>query len=447
MSFVRKTALILGLGVSGRSMASYLLKKGYQIICLDKHAKKLEQDPSVRELLKEGIQLFEEGTPLDLRQFDFIIPSPGIPQNHPELNLSRSLNLPIVNEVELACQLLMQLSNPPKIFGITGTNGKTTVTLLVEHVLNHCNKKCLALGNVGKALISQVDNVSLINYISLELSSFQLEMMKCEALNAAVLLNVTPDHLDRYVTMEDYAKTKINISDCLKFKELFYVEENTAKEWASLLKGKPYKTYGFSPHSNLRSDLSFVFCDQKQIGELPLELKGLQSHDVVNFLASFALVKEAGISYPEFLEAYALFQKPPHRIEFVREVRGVSYINDSKGTNLDAVIKAVSSINSEVILIAGGVHKGSSYLPWIEAFTGKVKQICAIGEAARQIEIELSHAIPVNRFLNLEEAVKFASSHAVRGDTVLLSPGCSSYDMFKDYAHRGEEFKKFVRKL
>jgi UDP-N-acetylmuramoylalanine--D-glutamate ligase len=197
----------------------------------------------------------------------------------------------------------------------------------------------------------------------------------------------------------------------------------------------------------LYTDLHHLFFEGEKILSFPLETQGKISHDVENLMAAFALCRHFKVSPETFLKGFSTFKKPAHRIEFVDAIDGVSYYDDSKGTNIDAVIRAVQTIDEKIVLIAGGVDKGAAYTPWIEVFQGKVKGIYAIGQAAGKIQEQMSHAIPVTHCQTLEEAVLSASKIALEGEAVLLSPGCSSFDMFRDYAHRGEEFQRIVKEL
>src|SRR4029077_14479995 len=214
-----------------------------------------------------------------------------------------------------------------------------------------------------------------------------------------------------------------------------------------LLKGKKPRLYGYDKAAFISTDLSSVFSEGKKLFELPPALKNKKSHDLENLLAAFALCSDRGVLGETFLDAWLSFKKPPHRIEFVTEFQGVSYYDDSKGTNIDAVKRAVQSLEGPIILIAGGVDKCAPYTPWLEEFKNKVKLICAIGQAAAKIYEQLASHIPVMIFHSLDEAVHQATRFAQEGDNVLLSPGCSSFDMFKDYVHRGKEFQRIVHEL
>lgn len=439
LTFVGKQVAVLGLGMSGRSAAEFLLAHGASVHGIDREVHALASNPEIQELREAGLTLHPEKDFQKIDRFDFMVLSPGIPLNHPLVQAAQQAQLPVIGEIELGCQAA---KNP--MLGITGTNGKTTVTLLVAHVLKHCGQSAKALGNVGTPFTRELLNMTPQETIVLELSSYQIETLYQRCLDAGLILNITPDHLDRYQTMEAYAKAKCEMERTLKPEGHLYMEEKAWKEYGHLLKGKKPRLYGYDKAAFISTDLSSVFCEGKKLFELPSALKNKKNHDLENLLAAFALCADRGVSGTTFLDAWQSFKKPPHRIEFVKEFQGVRYYDDSKGTNIDAVKRAVQSLEGAIILIAGGVDKGSPYTPWLEEFKNKVKLICAIGQAAAKIHEQLDSQIPVMMFNSLDEAVQEAIRFAQKGDNVLLSPGCSSFDMFKDYAQRGKEFQRII---
>lgn len=437
--YSEKKVWVIGLGISGCSAAHFLIQAGALVTAFDDKAHIVCNRPEVQDLMKQGMVLKQSVD--DSQKPDLVVISPGVPPANSFIQMAKSYGVEVIGEIELACRNL-----PCPMVGITGTNGKTTTTLLTTHILKQNGFDARALGNSGVSLTSLLveENADLRKTILVtELSSYQIETLKAVCLDAAVILNITPDHLDRYESMEQYAKAKLRLQTCLKAEKPFYVEQKCA----SIYFVNDAYTYGYSPNCYIYTDLKNVFVHGDFAFTLPENLQNKESHEIENLLASYALCQNFGVTGEQFLSAYKTFQKPPHRIEWVRNHQGVTYINDSKGTNLDAVIRAVESIEGDVILIAGGVDKGAAYTPWINAFSGKVRCICAIGEARDKIKADLESAIPVINYINLAEAVFAASKEAKLGDTVLLSPGCSSYDMFKDYAHRGEEFKRLVQAI
>lgn len=439
---MKRNALIIGFGVSGRSAAELLLQKGWNVVAVDKEAEALTQKLEVQHLIELGVPLISDRACFELSSFHLVILSPGIHPDHPLVAKAKALSIECIGEAELAFKHLHH-----KVIGITGTNGKTTVTLLVEHALQKAGVKAVALGNVGTPLASQVTVLPDSAVVVAELSSFQLETLQTKCLSSGLLLNITPDHLDRYAGMKEYAKAKVKMGSLLKSEGRFYVFEECYQTFQDLFEGLPVSLFGYQKGLYLWTDLHSLFRKEERIGALPEELKGRKNHDLENFMGAFLLCEREGVSYDVFVDATASFVKPRHRLEFVKEVRGVSFFDDSKGTNVDAVVRAVEAMKTPVYLIAGGVHKGASYAPWLPYFEGRVKGIFAIGEAAGQIENELGSEIPVCLCMTLEEAVEKSFAAAATGEAVLLSPGCSSFDMFKDYVHRGEEFVRVVNRL
>lgn len=410
---MKNCALVVGLGVSGLAACKLLESQGYGVLGFDDR----------RTEVGRRIFACEE---IPWENVDFLLLSPGISLAHPVCLEAQKRGLKIVGEVEFALRQIQQ-----KAIAITGTNGKTTVTLLATHILNQAGVKARALGNVGEPITSYLLQADPDEVLVIELSSYQLETLHSKAFLRGIILNITPDHLDRYQTMERYAEAKCHLQECIQGEGLFCVQEAVALEYSHLLK-QPYATFGESQiHALLR--------------EIPaLAEIAKAKHDLENILAAWILLEPFSLSEIQFLEGVRTFKKPEHRIEFIGEKEGISFYDDSKGTNLDAVIQAVATMPGPVILIAGGVDKGASYAPWKNAFLGKVKKLCLIGEAASKIHQELSADFAVECLSSLEEAVKIAVESASLGDCVLLSPGCSSFDMFRDYAHRGEVFQKCV---
>ncbi len=400
-------ALVIGLGVSGKAAALLLKAKGFSVTAVDAKPKEID-----------GICVLSETAIESLDSFDWIVISPGIPQNHPLYLAAKQKNKKIVGEAQLAFLYLDQ-----KAVGITGTNGKTTVTLMVEHVLQKSGRKAKAVGNVGLALCDYAMSPDREEILVVELSSFQLETLEGPFFDAAVVLNITPDHLDRYDSMKEYGEAKLRISGCRKPGAPLYVHSKIARD------------YGLEADC---FDLAYI---------LPVGYRHWGKHDLENAEAAWVLCREIGISREEFIAGLDTFEKPHHRIAFVKDIEGVAYYDDSKGTNLDAVIQSVSMMQGPVILIAGGVDKGASYVPWKECFRGRVKGIIAIGQAAEKIRRELCDEFAVEIVDSLAAAVEVAKQKGIPGDVVLLSPGCSSYDMFRDYAHRGEEFQRCVNNI
>ncbi len=440
--FVNKKALVLGMGVSGRSAAEFLLAHGASVLGVDGNRSHLENHPEINDLKQKGLRVEHEEAVNGIESMDFLILSPGIPETHPLVQLAKRNNLQILGEIELGCRAANH-----RMIGITGTNGKTTVTLLVTHLLNQNGIPAIALGNVGNPLTKELLTIDPKTTIVLELSSYQIETLHHPCLDSAVILNITPDHLDRYSSMDQYAEAKCQIEAAVKPEGKLFIEEAAWHFFGCRHLKRPCLKVGYTKSCEIYTDLTTIFYQGKRVLDLPANLQGRVSHELENFMAAFALCVDFGFTQEQFISAWKTFKKPSHRIEFVTELKGVKYYDDSKGTNIDAVIRAVQSLDGSILLIAGGVDKGAAYTPWIEKFKEKVKLVCAIGQAAAKIEDQLGKELPVIVFNHLEEAVRYAAKEANSGDTVLLSPGCSSFDMFKDYAHRGTEFQRIVRDI
>lgn len=399
-------SVVIGAGISGRAAAQFLLARGKKVTVVDRNPQQLTFFESSDRL---HIALEEEFT--DWQDVDEVILSSGIRPCHP---LAQGKT--VIGEAELALRTCGQ-----RCVGITGTNGKTTVTLLVVHVLNCVGIPARALGNIGSPLTEYFLKPKSEEVLVVELSSYQLETLHARVFDGGVILNITPDHLDRYDSFEAYAAAKCRLERCLKPGAPLFIHAEGEAVFGHLLQEK-----------------KMISC---------VEQGFKNRHDHENNSAAWELVKLFGVTWEQFLAGVESFQKPPHRIEFVGKWRGVSYFNDSKGTNLDAVIRAVESMEGRVLLIAGGVDKGASYEAWMAPFAKKVKKIFTLGEAAAKMEKELTSHFEMAPCASLEEAVRRASSEASEGESVLLSPGCASFDMFRDYVHRGEEFKRCVIKL
>lgn len=437
-----RNALVIGFGLSGRSAAQFLIDHQWQVAAVDKNAHHLSKEPEVKALIAKGIPLLGESEQFSVEAFQLAVISPGVPPENALAQKLRTAGIECIGEVELAFRYMKN-----QAVGITGTNGKTTVTLLLEHIFLQSGRPAKALGNVGHPLAQALCQLNEEAVVVAELSSFQLETLHKRNLEAGVILNITPDHLDRYPSMQAYAEAKAAIGKLIKPEGLFLVFEGTLEEFPSVFKSRRPQTYGYSENADYYTDLQAIFYKKKKLCELPHSLRGHKNHDLENFLAAFALAVFFNVPHEVIIQAYDTFTKPHHRIEFIAEKNGVSFFDDSKGTNLDAVLRAVEVMNRPTFLIAGGVHKGFSYSPWIEPFRGKVKMIFAIGQSASMIEEELSPWIPVQLCTSLKDSVELAYQNANPGDAVLLSPGCSSFDMFKDYVHRGEEFVRCVNGL
>lgn len=402
-------ALILGRGVSGKGAGELLEKLGFDF------------------------DFFEDGDGIEkVSDYDFAVKSPGFPPGHRTVKLLEESSVPLYGEVELAYRFMKG-----EIVGITGTNGKSTTTALVYHALKEAGRKAFVGGNYGIAASSFALETDGESISVLELSSFQIEDLTSFRGDVGAILNVTPDHLDRYGSFEEYLKAK------LKMREHFdWLVVN--REDPSLKGIKGEGVIGFGEGGEFRVEGKCLTGDGVRIdvGELPL--KGV--HNLQNYLCALSILRLLGLTEEEIYRGFSGFKGLPHRTEPVGKVRGVLFINDSKSTNVDSVAKALLSFE-RVILIAGGKDKGLDFKVLSPIIKERVKRVVAIGQAAPIIEESFSPLVEVIRARSMEEAVRLAFSGAEPGDVVLLSPGCASFDMFRNYAERGEAFKEAVRKL
>ncbi len=387
-----KRALVIGFGVSGKSAAKLLDHHHYQVDIYDDY----------QEMTDLIYSRYHQGQPLGI--YDVIVVSPGIAQNHPVYHQARLSHPHVISEIELALGYIKQT-----IIGVTGTNGKTTVTSLITHVLNQCHHKALALGNIGSPLSTYALAPDEKEILVIELSSFQLEQIRSKKFKYGVILNITPDHLDRYESFNDYARAKLHLASLI---------QSDGKCFASQ-----------QIFDNFSDQTSLILCGDN------------------NQHAAYAILKEFGISKSDFEKSLLSFSLPAHRLEFVAEINKVRYYNDSKATNCEAVIYAVNSLQSNLILIVGGSDKGLSFTKWKYQFPVKVKSIIAIGQTAIRIQNEVGSIYPVLVCDTLQDAVNLAAERAEQGSSVLLSPGCASFDMFSNFEERGEKFKELVHKL
>lgn len=402
--------LVFGMGVSGKSVAEYFLKKGDTVFTVDK---KEEND---------AFSLIDEA--------DFMVKSPGISWDHPLVKAAEK-KIPILSEIEIA---LRELKKKKKILlGITGSNGKTTTTMLTTHILNHCGKKAVSVGNIGTTLISKIDGDEDI--LVIELSSYQIETLSTVALDHGAILNITPNHLERYPSFEKYALAKLHLEKVIKKGGTLFLHKAVASEF-----GQHVSSYSLfpalHPTKEIEENVATIF---------PLRYRdGRFSHDFENCQVAFALCNKLGISEKECFEGIKTFKKPHHRLEFVANLNGITYVNDSKATTVEAVIRAVDSVTGNVILIAGGIDKGCSYRQWSSALKEKVRKVLLIGRSREKLFNEITPELEAEKLETLEEAIKRASSLAKKGETILLSPGCASFDQFQNFEHRGDVFKKLV---
>ena len=448
-----KRVLVVGLGKSGVASALFLKGHGAQVTVSDtKSGDELRNEIPV--LLDHGITV-ESGGHGDrtFRGQDLIVVSPGVPVDAPPLVQARALGEAVIGEIELAAQFL-----PGPIVAITGSNGKTTTTTLVGEIMTAAGFPALVGGNIGTPAISLAERAQVETVIVLEISSFQLETIQTFRPKVAVVLNVTPDHLDRHRTFEIYVDAKARIFENQQASDfaVLNADDPTCVAIASRTRAQ---VFWFSRQKEVERgawvrDGNIVFRDAPgdketpqqreimQVSEIPL--KG--AHNLENVLAAVCAGLLMGCGVDKIRQAVSNFKAVEHRLEFVATIRGVDYYNDSKATNVDATIKALESFPANIHLILGGKDKGSDYSVLNDLLRQRVKRVYTIGAAAAKIESQIKgpEVVPAE---TLENAIRKANVVAQPGDVVLLAPACASFDQFKNYEQRGKIFKEIVRGL
>ncbi|HKN16529.1 MAG TPA: UDP-N-acetylmuramoyl-L-alanine--D-glutamate ligase [Candidatus Sulfotelmatobacter sp.] len=447
MELKDKRVLVVGLGKSGVASALFLKAHGARVSVSDtKSGDELHNEIPV--LLDHGITVETGGHgERTFRGQDLIVVSPGVPVDAAPLLQARSLGESVIGEIELAAQFL-----PGPIVAITGSNGKTTTTTLVGEILTAGGLPTLVGGNIGTPAISLVEQAKRETVIVLEVSSFQLETIQTFRPKIAVVLNVTPDHLDRHRTLEVYVAAKERIFENQRGDDFAVLNEDDPTCVAMAARTRA-QVFWFSRQKEVKqgawvSDGNMFFRQGEhqeeimQVAEIPL--KG--AHNLENVLAAVCASALMGCTPEKIREAVRDFKAVEHRLEYVATIRGVDYYNDSKATNVDATIKALESFPANIHLILGGKDKGSDYSVLNDLLRQRVKRVYTIGAAAAKIESQIQ-GVEVLHAETLENALRKANAAAQPGDVVLLAPACASFDQFKSYEHRGKVFKEIVRTL
>ena len=451
MNLQNKNVLVFGTGISGIAAAGLLENKGAHPVLFDGNAELEEQ--VIRAKLPEGSRaeiLLGNLTEEQIRSLDLVVLSPGVPTDLPLVNRLREAGLKIWGEIELAYEC-----SRGDVLAITGTNGKTTTTSLLGAIMQHAKESAFIVGNIGIPYTQIVEETKESSVTVAEISSFQLETIEQFRPKVSAILNITPDHLNRHHTMEEYIRVKELITKNQTEEDtcVLNYEDEVLREFGKTLK---CQVIFFSSLRTLEKGIylngemieyndgssTTTICSVKE-----LNLPG--RHNYENVCAATAMALAYGISLEDIRYVLVRFKAVEHRIEYVTEVNGVVYYNDSKGTNPDAAIKGIQAMDRPTLLIGGGYDKNSSYEEWINAFDGKVRYLVLLGqtkekiaEAARKCGFE--HVIMTE---SLEEAVAFCAEHAEPGDAVLLSPACASWGMFPNYEVRGKRFKELVYQL
>jgi len=447
MELKGKKVLVVGLGKSGLAASLFLRRKGAQVTVSDiRSADALGK--AMPALLEEGIAVEAGGHGLlTFRRQDLIVVSPGVPLNTPELVQVKAFGLPILGEIELASQYLKG-----KTLAITGSNGKTTTTSLCGEILEVGKLLVQVGGNIGIPVIALVDDSRDDGWSVLELSSFQLETTEQFRPDIAVILNVTPDHLDRHGSFENYAaaKERIFANQTAEDALVLNADDDVTARMAARAKSR---IFWFSRKRVVRQGAfvhegAVVFRASEQAApEFILKLEDIPlkgDHNIENVLAAACAARLAGVASEAIRKAVVSFRAVEHRLEFVANINGVDYYNDSKATNVDAAAKAIAAFPGGIHLILGGKDKGSDYRQLRSLLEERVKTVYTIGAAAEKIEVHISDAVPVISAGTLDQAVVKASEAAKPGEVVLLAPACSSFDQFENYEHRGQVFKELV---
>lgn len=437
--------LVVGLGDTGLSALRWLARQGARLSVADSR----ESPPNLEMVKTEfpALQVFTGAfTAAVLSGIDLIVLSPGVSLSEPEIKDAIARGVSVVGDVELFARYR---NKNAKVIAITGANGKTTVTTLVGEICRAAGLKTIVAGNIGlpvlDALMMEVPDV----YV-LELSSFQLETTDTLYLDAATMLNLSEDHMDRYENLSDYAIAKARIFYHAKLQVL-----NRDDAW-SMLMARPklaQVTFGLNEPDEgeyglrqINGETWLSFGDKELVNIRDLKLSGL--HNAANALAAVALCRGIGIDFPPIIQTLYNFKGLPHRVEWIANIDDVDYYDDSKGTNVGATCAALSGLPQKVVLIAGGDGKGQDFSPLKEAVEGNARAVVLIGRDARLIETVLhSTGIPLYHAMGLPEAVNISRKLAQSGDAVLLSPACASFDMFRNYIHRAEVFVSAVHDL
>jgi len=443
-----KKVLVVGLGKSGLAAALFLRRRGAQVTVSDvRSAEALAKE--IPALIEAGIMVETGGHGLlTFRRQDLIVVSPGVPMDTPELAQVKSFGLPVIGELA-ACFL------KGKILAVTGSNGKTTTTALLGEILTAAGLPTLVGGNIGVPVVALLDSSTDETWSVLEVSSFQLETTEKFHPSIAVILNITPDHLDRHGSFENYARIKERIFAQQTAEDVLVLNaDNTPCEeaasravarvyWFSIEHPVPQGAWLESGYVVYRSAKNAAVEKIMPLSGIPL--KG--AHNVENVLAAVVAARQAGVPAESIRSSVEKFEAVEHRLEYVATRNGVEFYNDSKATNVDATAKAVAAFSGGIHLILGGKDKGSPYTVLSDLLRQRVRAVYTIGAAAAKIESDLRGVVTIQSCETLDKAVAAAAAAARPGEVVVLAPACSSYDQFDNYEQRGKVFKQLVKEL
>jgi UDP-N-acetylmuramoylalanine--D-glutamate ligase len=445
MELSNKRVMVVGLGVSGVAAARFLSARGAKLVMTDRRVD-IDRSNLPEGALKLGA---EDASWLD--DVDLVVTSPGVPRDSVLLSAATERKISVIGEIELASRFL-----DAPIAAVTGTNGKSTVVVLLGEILKAAGRRTFVGGNLGTPLIDAVDGQWDVAVV--EVSSFQLEWIDQFRPRVGVHLNLTDDHFDRYKDLEDYGRAKARLFENQRRPSDFAILNRDDPNVWKLAKTVRSWVINFSLEHPVRNSLAIWFdekrnaiafeFDQWKAGLISLKDFRLRGrHNISNAMAASAAALALGVKAEQIEHALASFRGLPHRIEVVHENGGVTYIDDSKGTNVGAVVEAIDALAAPIILIAGGLDKGGDYAPLRRPLEEKVKLAIFNGAARDKMAAALEGATKIESVATLKEAVEHAARAARPGDTVLMSPACSSFDQFKDYAERGNVYKELVRAL
>ncbi|MBE5967404.1 MAG: UDP-N-acetylmuramoyl-L-alanine--D-glutamate ligase [Lachnospiraceae bacterium] len=451
MQLKDKRVLVFGAAKSGISATKLLQKLETFVILYDSNTKLTVCDFEEKLDTKQNFTLLTGKLTEEIMDtLDLVVLSPGVPIDLPEVTLMKAKNIPVWGEIELAYQ-----NTKGKVIGITGTNGKTTTTSLVGEIMNTYFNEVYVVGNIGNPYTDIALDTTDQSVVVAEISSFQLETIHDFKPEVSAILNITPDHLNRHHTMENYIQMKENIAKNQTMEDLCVLnyEDEILREMAGRLHTRIMFFSSARPLENglfLQEGQIFYAKDNavEKICNIH-ELKILGKHSYENVMAAVGIAITIGVPMDHIRKAITSFQAVEHRIEYVETIHGVRYYNDSKGTNPDASIKAVQAMTGPTILIGGGFDKGSEFDDWIKSFDGKIKYLVLLGQTREKI----AGTARKHGFMNilmvdsLKDAVKVSAKKAEPGDAVLLSPACASWGMFDNYEQRGRLFKEYVREM
>lgn len=449
ISLSGKKSLVVGLGVSGLWTARCLALNGAHVTASDINPE-TELDPVICGELRALGVTFETGghTRGTFLNADIIVISPGVPHDMVLLCKARENGSQVMGELELASRLI----DTPMI-AVTGTNGKSTVTTALGHILNNAGFNVFVGGNIGTPLVAYAAGEKEADYVVVEVSSFQLDTIETFCPFVSIILNISPDHLDRYPSYEDYTQSKLKIFKNQKPGQ--YAILNDDDERLAIVSPSSEVSvlrYGFEKkegrHAYIENKEILAHVDPTKTNRFHFGSYRLPGKHNLENLMAIVLGAQALDIKPSFIqENINGFRGLPNRLEYVRELNGVAFYNDSKATNVDAAVRAVLSFDRPVILISGGRHKGADYTPLVRAAEANVKEAIFFGEAKDLLSSSFEGTLPFSLAEDMGEAVSMAFVCAKNGDAVLLAPACSSFDMFSDYAHRGSVFRTEVERL